>query len=95
MLDRWDLEMVVGVLANELEEENISVSKCGVDRKGWAYFSIEWGDWKHDHRRADDIRDELFNELGLTVGAQMERIDEENGSDCYSATHLFRAPDFD
>ena len=44
---------------------------------------IHWGDWKHDHWRADW----LAEEMGGTVLAT--NITEENGSDCYSAIHHY------
>lgn len=49
---------------------------------------IEWGDWKHSHRRTIYL---LTEELGLT------HIDtvytEDDGSDCYSAIHYFLIPE--
>lgn len=44
---------------------------------------IQWGDWKHEHLRADWIA----GELGLTKIGQ--EITEEDGSDCYSAIHNY------
>ena len=46
-------------------------------------ISIEWGDWKHSH----GYLDELMKHLDYTCGDQI--VTEENGSDCYSATHYF------
>lgn len=44
---------------------------------------IEWGDWKHDHLRADWIAAETgFTKLG-------DRVTDEDGSDCYSAIHYY------
>lgn len=40
---------------------------------------IEWGDWKHDHLRCDD----LMKAKGYTLVE--EEVTEEDGSDCYSA----------
>jgi hypothetical protein len=45
--------------------------------------SIEWGDWKHDHKRCDYLmakKNYLFVE---------EQVTEEDGSDCYSANHYY------
>ena len=47
--------------------------------------SIHWGDWKHDHLRADHIIKELGGEL---IKAE---VTEENGSDCYSADRYYLA----
>ena len=46
--------------------------------------SIEWGDWKHDHAYCRYL-------MGL-IGYEEtdEEVTEENGSDCYSATHTFQ-----
>jgi hypothetical protein len=45
---------------------------------------IEWGDWKHDHRYLDYV----MATLGFSV--YKVNITEEDGSDCYSALHLYR-----
>ena len=45
---------------------------------------IEWGDWKHDHARADYL---VKHELG---GMEiLTEVYEEDGSDCYSAVHHY------
>lgn len=45
--------------------------------------NIEWGDYKHSHMWATD----LMGYLGYTeIGS---KVTEEDGSDCYSATHYF------
>jgi hypothetical protein len=45
---------------------------------------IEWGDWKHDHRYLDYV----MATLGFSV--YKVNVTEEDGSDCYSALHLYR-----
>lgn len=47
-------------------------------------IEISWGDWKHDHLRAKWVVEDV---LGLNVVSWNETVTEENGSDCYSATH--------
>ena len=47
-------------------------------------IDISWGDWKHDHLRAKWVVEDV---LGLTVKKWDEYVTEENGSDCYSASH--------
>jgi hypothetical protein len=46
-------------------------------------FSVNWGDWKHDHGYLNSLMEyigyELLNEI----------VTEENGSDCYSSEHVF------
>lgn len=48
---------------------------------------IDWGDWKHEHLRANYLIEEHF---GLTCTS--EQTTEENGSDCYSALHFYPYP---
>ena len=45
---------------------------------------ISWGDWKHDHARADYLVSSRLNGKKIAVD-----VTEENGSDCYSATHYY------
>lgn len=45
---------------------------------------IPWGDWKHSHMRADI---QLMDKLGLEC--ILKKVTEEDGSDCYSATHYY------
>ena len=45
---------------------------------------IEWGDWKHDHRYLDYV----MENLGFTV--YKVKVTKEDGSDCFSALHLYR-----
>lgn len=48
-------------------------------------INIRWGDWKHEHLRAncllkENVKDiEFFNTI----------VTEENGTDCYSAQHRY------
>ena len=43
----------------------------------------DWGDWKHDHGWLRDLMKHLgYEEFGCVVT-------EEDGSDCYSADHIF------
>lgn len=49
---------------------------------------IIWGDWKHDHLRADYLIKEYFKKLGYEVSVN-EEVTEEDGSDTYSATHYY------
>ena len=45
---------------------------------------ISWGDWKHDHARADWLITEKLG--GLLMRTDMV---ESDGSDCYSAVHYY------
>ena len=52
-------------------------------------FHINWGDWKHDHLRADWVAREFFKALGYTIDITTD-VTEEDGSDTYSAVHIIR-----
>ena len=52
---------------------------------GTIEIPVSWGDWKHSHLYLET----LMNELGYIQ--VKEELTEENGSDCYSATHFFQA----
>ena len=44
---------------------------------------IEWGDWKHEHLWARTLMGYIgYHEIS-------DKVTEEDGSDCYSATHYF------
>ena len=47
-------------------------------------IEIHWGDWKHDHLRAQWIVEDV---LGIGVRKWDTDVTEEDGSDCYSAIH--------
>lgn len=50
---------------------------------------IEWGDWKHEHGRANYVINNLLNDLGTEYSSQYmgEEVTEEDGSDTYSSIH--------
>lgn len=47
--------------------------------------SIDWGDWKHDHARAQWLISE--NIKGVTY--LNTKVTKDDGSDCYSAEHRY------
>ena len=47
-------------------------------------ISVEWGDWKHDHRYLEYIMGELDYIL------VDKKITNTDGSDCYSADHYYK-----
>ena len=58
---------------------------------GTLYIDIQWGDWKHDHGWCDYLIEEFFNkkpEVYKVISAV--NVTEEDGSDCYSATHIYK-----
>lgn len=62
---------------------------CIYDCDGKLYIEIEWGDWKHDHLYADEIVRLKAEANGLALIMGNTVLTEENGSDCYSATHKY------
>lgn len=55
---------------------------------GCISVEIEWGDWKHDHAYLNYIMRENGFQL-LT-----ENVTETDGSDCYSALHIYSIVNF-
>lgn len=52
-------------------------------------IDISWGDWKHEHRRCAWLVTEFLSDNGYTTLLEAEIVTEDDGSDCYSATHKF------
>lgn len=58
---------------------------CSIDDEDPCNFAIHisWGDWKHEHMRADYV-------MGLYGFMSYESlVDDEDGSDCYSAWRTY------
>lgn len=54
------------------------------DDLGTIAVHVIWGDWKHEHGYLDAVMEmNGFKLLG-------EKTTEEDGSDCYSATHVYK-----
>lgn len=51
--------------------------------EGVTSVEISWGDWKHEHLWCDN----LMGYIGYQKNDEL--VTEEDGSDCYSATHYF------
>ena len=71
-----------GVVSKILKDGKIS-GEVDVYPDGEVTVLIEWGDWKHDHLRLKQIMEQ--NGFSQTD----ERLTEEDGSDCYSAEHIY------
>ena len=49
-------------------------------------IEVNWGDWKHSHGYLDYLmKEKHFFKV-------REDVTEENGSDCYSANHIYLIP---
>ena len=71
-------------MVNEyLSANGLYVDDISQFNEGEVSVSIEWGDWKHEH----GFLRCLMQYIGYGEGDEV--VTEENGSDCYSATHYF------
>ena len=81
------LEQVEAYLKEKKADFYDDISQPLYKREGmcnWVYdIHISWGDWKHEH----GYLRYLMEEFGYVETNCI--ITEENGSDCYSATHRF------
>ena len=55
---------------------------------------IDWGDWKHEHKRLDYIMYDIIYEYNPKLASnfykEKEEVTDEDGSDTYSAKHIYR-----
>ena len=65
------------------EDVYMGCSGCKGNEQDMVCVSISWGDWKHDHGYCDS----LMEYIGYSCDDEI--VDEENGSDTYSATHYY------
>lgn len=72
-------------IEHKLSESGIMASVYSTNFNGLPAVAVEicWGDWKHDHARAQYI----IRNMGFCL--LDSEVTEENGSDCYSAIHTF------
>ena len=64
--------------------ERLTAENCCIDDEGRRSIHICWGDWKHEHLRADYVMELYgFEKVG-------EEVDEEDGGDAYSAWRYYR-----
>ena len=69
---------------NRLKEENFFYEVYYDFSNEEFIIEVEWGDWRHDHLRIDYIMAELgFTKIDVVTT-------EEDGSDCYSANHIYK-----
>ena len=76
-----DIRNKVKIAENVLKNNNLyaDVYTSGIG----VCVEINWGDWKHEHLRCDY----LMGLHGFTLVGTTET--ESDGSDCYSAVHLY------
>lgn len=71
-------------MVTRILEEGKLFAEVDATPDGEIIVLIEWGDWKHEHGYLRC----LMQQNGFTETA--ENVTEENGSDCYSAIHIFK-----
>ena len=68
----------------KLMRDNNLFGEISEEKENYVCVDISWGDWKHEHLLLDSLVNEAF---------QPTRIDrvitEEDGSDCFSARHIY------
>lgn len=66
------------------KDNNLSYEwEVSVDLPNVVMIYVEWGDWKHDHIYLRNI----MQKHGFHLIS--EEVTEEDGSDAYSATHIY------
>ena len=83
-------------IEKKLDENSLWVDDVRVyEHSGTICIEVEisWGDWKHEHRRLDyllfDIVYEYNKDLVSNFYKITEEITDEDGSDTYSAVHIY------
>lgn len=78
-----DIYKAVEKISKVLDDNNIWANVWQYMDLPVVHVEILYGDWKHDHARADW----LLRDMGCTlIGTE---VTEDDGSDCYSAIHYF------
>lgn len=70
-------------IQNAFNEVGLSVDEIYDVGDNEILVCISWGDWKHEHLACKHMMKRLgYHQI-------QEVVTEDNGSDCYSAEHLF------
>ena len=83
-MERNDIEKDI----QRIFKENERWYEWDVCLDGTVEISVEWGDWKHDHLYLNHV----MKENGYIPRG--EEVTEEDGSDAYSAVHIFLKCEF-
>ena len=59
-------------------------------KNGEIYVYISNGDWKHEHLRCKWLVNEFIGDQGLVTVDYFERVTDDDGSDTYSAEHIWK-----
>lgn len=77
-----DIRNEVKIVQDILNNDHLYADVYAYDEIGIC-VDISWGDWKHEHLRCDY----LMKLHGYTFVCS--DVTESDGSDCYSATHIY------
>lgn len=82
------MEKILEEIKQELKKYDRQYDLCVTTstKKKAIRLDIYWGDWKHDHAACKKIISDIFFKNKL-YPEFTTIITEQDGSDCYSATH--------
>ena len=81
-IDKYKIEEELCELTKDIMCE-VCVSDTEILIETW------WGDWKHTHLRLQWLVGEYLDSKGIKY-SHTENVTEEDGSDCYSAYHVWK-----
>lgn len=89
MVERALADRIIEAIEKKFKEYNLYCDVyndyCGI------CIDINWGDWKHEHLRADWLTGEVLDAMGYAGKYSITtQVTEEDGSDTYSAIHVIR-----
>lgn len=79
-----EMRGLAALVETELDKQEVIHSDVWSDELGTCKVLITWGDWKHEHARADYVV------AGIGGSLLWAYVTEEDGSDCYSAVHKYQ-----
>lgn len=86
MLAMEKMEQIEKKIYELMREAHIMGEYVDVDvERNMVAVEVIWGDWKHSHLRLDWMMQEAFDNIRCIHTVTTE----EDGSDCYSATHYY------
>ena len=85
------MEEIIRAMAKEIDKALMATDHdyCVIEDDGKLCIDICWGDWKHDHAYTDWFVKQFVEKHGYYVTNIYERIYNEDGSDSYSADHIY------
>ena len=88
-----DLEKFI---SKKLDENSLWVSDIDVHEENntvYIVITIEWGDWKHEHKRLDFLMYDIIYEYNPNLTKSFSKVGEDvtddNDSDTYSSVHRY------